>query len=446
MYRLTVCLLCLGLCFRTSIEAQPAIPSSDRTSAAVMKDFMAQRFGMFIHFGSVTQRGTEIGWSRNKEVPQSDYDSLYHSFNPVLFDADQWVRTAKAAGMKYLTITAKHHDGFCLWPTRYSDYSIARTPFKKDIIGALADACKKAGIHFCIYMTVLDWHDPHYPIHNPHKPVYDSAADMQQFVATMKAELKELVTTYHPYMLWFDGNWETPWKQSCAEDMYRYLKKLDPDVIINNRLGKGDHNKLSDSTVGDFATPEQEIGALNMKDPWETCMTICTQWAWKPNDEMKSLRTCIQTLARTAGGNGNLLFNVGPMMDGRIEPRQVKRLREIGSWLTQYGESIYGTGGGPFPPGKTMACTRKGRRIYLHIFGGAQTTLKLPALAGARILKCHWLHQRESNLTVPFRQNKAGIQIDLPGQLPDSNDAVLVLEIDRDAASLPVISSLNNIL
>lgn len=414
------------LCTSQGIAQQKMVDPGIKTPAAVMDDFMKQRFGMFIHWGPVTLRGTEIGWSRGHEVPTDDYDQLYKEFNPVLFNAETWVKTAKDAGMKYLTITSKHHDGFCLWPTAYSDYNIMNTPFKRDIVGELAKACKKYDIRFCIYFTVLDWHDADY-----------QSADMAPFVGRMKNELKELITRYHPYMLWFDGNWEGQWKQDYAVDLYAFLKKLDPDVIINNRLST---SKLQDTLfsqrAGDYSTPEQRIGELNMQQPWESCMTIANQWAWKPNDQMKSLKECIQTLAKSAGGNGNLLFNVGPMPDGRIEARQVSRLKEMGNWIQQYGESIYDTKGGPYIPNAAYATTRKANKIYLHVFEKKTATLALPAIAGRKVTKVYLL----KGAPVVYNQDASGaVTLHLPDQLPDVNDTVIVLELDGDAINVPVI-------
>jgi alpha-L-fucosidase len=416
-----------------SSSIDPAI----RTSKAVMDNFMDQRFGMFIHWGPVTLRGTEIGWSRGVSVPTEEYDNLYKEFNPVLFNADAWVKTAKDAGMKYLTITAKHHDGFCLWPTKVSDYNIMNSPYKKDIVGELASACKKYDIKFCIYFTVLDWHDPDYPIHISGAKA-DPNANMDKFVITMKKELQELVTNYHPYMLWFDGNWESPWKNEYAAGIYTFLKKSDPNLIINNRLGANDeHLKLTSEMIGDFATPEQRIGELNMNTPWETCMTICNQWAWKPNDKMKTLKECIQTLVKTAGGNGNLLFNVGPMPDGRIEARQVERLKEMGEWLKVYGESIYGTKGGPFKPNDFFAATRKGNKLYVHIFEKKTNTLRLPVLPNVKVKQAYLLKGDKINYT----QDAGGaVTLQLPEQLPDSNDSVIVLELATNAEIIPVVS------
>ncbi|SDS35650.1 alpha-L-fucosidase [Mucilaginibacter mallensis] len=421
-------------------KAQTLIDPTIKTPHAVMDDFMDQRFGMFIHWGPVTLRGTEIGWSRGHEVPTAEYDSLYKEFDPILFNADAWVKTAKDAGMKYVVITAKHHDGFCLWPTKSSDYNIMNTPFKKDVVGELAAACKKYNLKFCIYFTVLDWHDPHYPNHNGASPP-DSLVNMNEFVKTMKSELKELVTTYHPYMLWFDGNWEKPWKNEYAVDVYTYLKQLDPNVIINNRLGANDeHVTLNSRSIGDYATPEQVIGALDMNTPWETCMTICTQWAWKPNDKMKSLKECLQTLVKTAGGNGNLLFNVGPMPDGRMEQRQVTRLKEMGDWLKIYGESIYGTKGGPFAPNNDFATTRKGNKLYVHVFEKKSDLLTLPLATKVKVKQAYLLNGGE----IKYSQDTTGnITLQLPDQLPNNNDTVIALELTTSAEAIPVVSHLN---
>lgn len=412
------------------------LPPGIKTSKAVIDDFMNKRFGMFIHFGPVTLRGSEIGWSRHKEVPAEEYDNLYKEFNPVLFNANAWVKAAKDAGMKYLTITSKHHDGFCLWPTAVSSYNIMNSPFKRDIVGELAEACRKEGIAFCIYFTVLDWHDPDYPVRSPYDSTKNVQGDMQRFVSTMKNELKEIITRYKPYMLWFDGNWEKFWKYEHAIDVYQYIKSLDKNVIVNNRLGKGEHTASSAQSVGDYLTPEQKVGALNMNDPWESCITICKQWAWKPNDTLKSLKECIQTLVKTSAGNGNLLFNVGPMMDGRIEARQVERLQEMGNWLSKYGSSIYGTKGGPYQPNDVYAATRKGDKLYLHVFERKASALELPSLPGIKIIKAYFMNGKAVTFSQEAGQN---IRIDLPETLPDTVSSVIVMELNKNAEQIPVI-------
>jgi alpha-L-fucosidase len=424
----------LGTIFLNA-QVNTTVDPSILTPKKYVDDFMAKRFGMFIHWGPVALRGTEIGWSRNREVKQGEYDSLYKEFNPVLFNADNWVKTAKDAGMKYLTITAKHHDGFCLWPTKFTDYNIMNSPFKRDIVGELAKSCKKYGIKFCIYYTVLDWYDLRYPIRNDGTKTIDPKGDMVKFVQYMKDQLKELITNYDPYMLWFDGNWEQPWTKEMGADVYTFIKKLSPSVVINNRLGKGTHKTMGPDIVGDYATPEQVVGKMNLDMPWESCITICNQWAWKPNDKMKSLQQCIQTLVSTAGGNGNLLFNVGPMMDGRIEKRQVDRLKETGEWLKVNGDAIYGTKAGPFLPDSMMAATRKGNKINLMLFKKVGDQLVLPNIEGRKILRAFFMNG--TNLS--YEQAPTTTSINLPKVLPDPNCTVIVLEMDGDVENLSLI-------
>lgn len=408
-----------------------------KTSPQILKGFMDKRFGMFIHWGPVNLRGTEIGWSRGHQVQVDEYDNLYKEFDPVLFNADKWAKAAKDAGMKYLTITAKHHDGFCLWPSAYTEYDIMSSPYKKDIVGELAKACKKYGIAFCIYFTVLDWHDANYPLHNLGDSIPDPKADIKKFVGTMKNQLTELITQYHPYMLWFDGNWEKPWTKEYGQEVYNHVKQLDPNVIVNNRLGKGTHKVMTAETVGDYATPEQFVGEINMKDPWESCITICNQWAWKPNDKMKDLKQSIQTLVSTAGGNGNLLYNVGPMPDGRMEQRQIDLLSQMGAWLTKNGSAIYGTKGGPFKPNKDFAATRKGNKIFLHFFKHDNQSVKLASIPSVKINKAHILN----GAAVTFLQDDNGITLQLPSTMPNAIDTIVVLELNKDAEAIPLIEN-----
>ena len=427
----------LGTIFLNA-QVNTTVDPSILTPKKYVDDFMAKRFGMFIHWGPVALRGTEIGWSRNREIKQAEYDSLYKEFNPVLFNADSWVKAAKDAGMKYLTITAKHHDGFCLWPTKFTDYNIMNSPFKRDVVGELAKSCKKYGIKFCIYYTVLDWYDLRYPVRNDGTKTVDPKGDMVKFVQYMKDQLKELITNYDPYMLWFDGNWEQPWTKEMGADVYTFIKKLSPGVVVNNRLGKGTHKTMGPDIVGDYATPEQVVGKMNLDMPWESCITICNQWAWKPNDKMKSLQQCIQTLASTAGGNGNLLFNVGPMMDGRIEKRQVDRLKEMGEWMKLNGEAIYGTKAGPFMPDSIMAATRKGNRINLMLFKKNGDQLIIPNIEGRKIIRAYFMGRQD----LSFVQGESTISINLPTLLPDPNCSVIVLEMDGDVTDLPLIKKI----
>lgn len=415
--------------FQIMVNAQSAISPSIQTSKKIMNGFMDLRFGMFIHWGPVTLKGTEIGWSRGNQVPVEVYDNLYKKFDPVSFNADDWVKAAKEGGMKYLVITAKHHDGFCLWPSAYTDYDIASTPFKKDVVGALAKACRKQGIKFGIYYSVLDWHNPNYPFHSPKDSVWDPKANMPQYIIYMKNQLKELITRYHPFLLWFDGNWEKAWTRAEAVDMHNYIKSLDKNVIINNRLNGGG------SAFGDYATPEQVVGTINMKDPWESCITICQQWAWKPDDKMKSLKQCIDILASTAGGNGNLLLNVSPMSNGKMEARQVQRLKETGDWLKKYGDAIYNTHGGPYVPNKVFTSTRKGNQVNILLLQPPQQTFTLAPIPDCKVLEAHVMGGEK----VAFTQDDKGVHIVLPGKLPDENCSVIVLKMNKNIEDVPLI-------
>ena len=343
-----------------------------------IEDWKDARFGMFIHWGPVTLKGTEIGWSRGREVPTEEYDQLYKQFNAPLFDANRWVTIAKAAGMKYIILTTKHHDGFCLWNTRQTDFNVMHAPLGRDVVKELAEACKKQGIAFGTYYSTTDWHNPDFPLTSPGGTITRPTYDLDAYTTYLKKQVAELLLNYGPlFVLWFD----VPQRFDAirGQGVIDFAHTIQPDIIINNRTG----------AKGDFDTPEQRVGGFQNDRPWESCMTIANQWAWKPNDEVKTLEQCLHTLIRTAGGDGNLLFNVGPKPDGTIEPLQVDRLEEMGKWLEKYGYSIYGTRGGPFKPTDWGVSTRKGNTIYLHIlkWNGKSVRIELPD-CGVEIKNC----------------------------------------------------------
>lgn len=408
-----------------------------QTAAPADADSLAKwqsmRLGMFIHWAPVSLKGTEIGWSRGKEVPREEYDRLYEQFNPTLFDADEWVRIAKNAGMRYVVITSKHHDGFCIWDSQFTDYDIMSTPFKRDILAELSAACRKAGLAFGTYHSILDWYQPDYnTIDAQGGPGYALPAgqtpNMDRYVEYMQNQLREIVTKYGPlHTMWFDGEWETPWTVERGWALLNFCRELDPKMLVNNRVGKGREGMEGvtkpDFAPGDYDTPEQQVGAYNDKRPWETCMTICKQWSWKPEDKLKSLKECIDILVQTAGGDGNLLLNVGPMPDGRIEPRQVERLTEIGAWLKKNGSSIYGTRGGPFRPDTCGCSTHKDDTIYVHVLRWRGNGLTLPSLddpvQSATLM---------DGTPVSFEQDAAGIRCDVPAKQRDAIDTIIVLK------------------
>lgn len=423
-------------------EAYPNL----KTDVEALKKWQKLGFGMFIHWGPVSLKGTEIGWSRGREVPIREYDNLYKKFNPYLFNAEEWVRIAKQAGMKYLIITSKHHDGFCIWDSKHTEYDIMSTPFKRDILQELSEECKKQDVLFGTYYSIADWHHPHYTTRYGGDPRPVEQSDIDQYVDYAKNQIKELVKNYGTNILWFDGEWEDSWNHKNGMDMYQYVRELRSSVLINNRVDKGRQGKhgmsISDKFAGDFGTPEQQVGAFDIEHPWESCITICQQWAWKPNDQMKSAKECIQTLAKTAGGGGNLLLNVGPMPDGRIEQRQIDRLKEIGTWLEENGESIYGTGGGPFKPTKWMVSTFKENSIYLHLFAWPEKQLKLTKFIDAEIISAQILHG--AKLSISEKNHQVWIQ--LPKKQADPIDTVIVLQLNKKASEIKPLEVPENTL
>jgi len=397
------------------------VPKLIPASPEALRQWQDKRFAMFIHWGPVSLTGREIGWSRGSETPIEVYDNLYQQFNPTNFNAAEWVQVAQAAGMKYMVFTTKHHDGFCMWDTRETDFNIMHSPFGRDVLKELSAACQKAGLAFGTYHSVCDWHHPDFPLGSPGGSTRKPNPSMDRYTRYLRAQASELVKNYGPLIeMWFDVPQETGPERGIPTA--NLVRSLQPDILINDRAG---------GTPADFSTPEQRVGGFDMERPWETCMTICNQWSWKPNDTMKSLQQCLQTLILTAGGNGNLLFNVGPMPDGRIEPRQVARLKEMGAWLTQYGESIYATRGGPYKPGKWGASTRRDHRIYLHVFQWEGDTLELPALP-AKITAARVL----TGGSVEFNQTDTNLTLRVPAANRDAMDTLVVLELDQPAMDL----------
>jgi len=403
-------------------EAYPELLTNKKS----MESWRVRRFGMFVHWGPVSQKGIEIGWSRGGAVPFEEYDKLYKTFDPVHFNATEWVGLMKDAGMRYLVFVSKHHDGFVMWDSNTTDYDIMSTPYKYDLLMDLSKECERQGILFGTYYSICDWKNPDYPVEN-NNPLRRSDANMDNYITYMKAQLKELVEKYHTKILWFDGEWEDPWTHEMGMDLYNYVRNLDNEIIINNRIDKGRQGmegvSLSDKFAGDFATPEQQVGRYDPLTPWESCITICTQWAWKPDDTMKSREECLTTLIKTAGGDGNLLFNVGPMPHGKIEERQAERLREMGTWLDIYGESIYGTRGGPVAPQDWGVTTSSDNKIFLHVLNPAKKIVLMDF--SQKILK---IRSFDGDKDIEFERKNKDVIIKLPKIEKDIIDYILVLE------------------
>jgi alpha-L-fucosidase len=401
-----------------------------KANQAEFKEWQDMHFGMFIHWGPVSLKGTEISWSRGGgrrgiegkgEIPVEVYDNLYRQFDPVKFNAAEWVALARTAGMKYMILTAKHCDGFCLWPSRVDDYNVGQTPFKRDICGELAAAAHKARMRIGWYYSPMDWRDP------------DCRTERNAaYVARMQGHLRELLGNYGRIdRLWFDTDGgPAPWDQ---EKTYALVRSLQPQIIINNRLDMGSMDDYKTQRIGpwaDYATPEQRVGEFDIEKPWETCMTLGTQWSWKPNDTIKSTDECVRILVRCATGGGNLLLNIGPMPSGEIEPRQVEVLKGIGAWLDKYGETIYGTRGGPVRNGAWGGMTHKGDIAYVHVLKWDGDTAKLPAMK-AKIVSSKVLTGGEAMI----EQTADGLVIRMPAVKQDRLDTIVKLGLEGPDAA-----------
>ncbi|RQW07490.1 alpha-L-fucosidase, partial [candidate division KSB1 bacterium] len=368
--------------------------SAEKDNMAWWRD---ARFGLFIHWGLYAipagEWNGETGhaeWIRQTaQIPLETYDQFVHQFNPVHFNADEWVRMAKEAGMKYIVLTSKHHDGFCLFDSEHTDFDVMSTPFQRDILAELAQACAREGIKICWYHSIMDWHHPDYLPRRPwEKDRSTEGADFARYVQHLKNQLAELTSKYGEIgVLWFDGEWEETWTHDHGADLYNYVKGLQPSIIINNRVDKGRSGMAGMTTgehAGDFGTPEQEIPATGLLGvDWETCMTMNDHWGYNKNDHnWKSAEELIRKLADIASKGGNFLLNVGPKADGTFPQESIDRLKAIGEWMSVNGESVYGTQASPFKQLDWGRCTQKAiggdTRLYLHVFDWPDGKLVVP--------------------------------------------------------------------
>jgi len=357
---------------------------------------------MFIHWGVYSVPAGEWEGKTNygewfleeTKMPVSQYEKFAQQFNPVKFDAKEWVRIAKNAGMKYMVITSKHHDGFGMWRSDLTDWCIKSTPFQRDPIKELAAECKKAGITFCTYHSIMDWHHPDYAKRRPWNDKATGTPDMDRYVDYMKGQLKELITRYGPLgIMWFDGEWEDPWTHERGVDLYNYVRALQPSIIVNNRVDKNRAGMAGmdkgEGGVGDYGTPEQEIPPTGFAPGvyWESCMTMNRHWGYNKHDQdWKSTETLIRNLIDCASKGGNYLLNVGPTSEGLIPGPSVQRLAAMGRWMKVNHEAIYGTEASPFTRTPWGRCTKKvsGRRVtlYLHLFNWPKELVPDPCAAG----------------------------------------------------------------
>ena len=422
--------------------SQEAWDRYEGASDESVRKFREARYGLFIHYGLSSFKGADLSWSRETRafpdpgkgtIPDEEYEGFADRFRMERFDAGDWVGMAKRAGMKYIVAVAKHHDGFHMWDTAHSDFKITNSPFGRDYLKELADACKRQGMPFGVYYSQRDWHHPDYQPLDPEvtepspAPPYWKALRgaarragprHDRYIRYMHDTVRELVTGYGRIdILWWDALW---WGGMYHADMWdtaaieSEVRRLQPHILINNRAG----------LPGDFDTPEQRLGMFQDDRPWESCISLGPHWAWSPG-EVKSTKELVRLLVGTAGGDGNLLISTGARSDGSFDPAHVRRLLDVGDWLENYGHTIYGTRGGPWAPGNWGGTTHVGNTVYVHVTDWPDTVLALPDLG--REIRGAQLVTGSGNVSVT--RSGDSWQIDVSGRDRDSIDTIIQLEV-----------------
>jgi alpha-L-fucosidase len=421
-----------------------------------IKWFTDARFGMFIHWTPLGAIDQEIGWSWGNQVPKEKYIQMCKDFNPTRFNANEWVLIAKNAGMKYIVFVPKHHDGFCLWDTKATDFNIMNTPYGKDICKQLSEACQKNGLVFCTYYSIADLHENGW---SHMFGVFDKTfppvnGGMDSYFEFVKKQCAELIQKYHTKNFWFDGFWHTEWygNPKYRKELYAYLKSLDANIIMCRLQmpstpagGDWDDGWDFEKNVGDYHSREDHGNKgwekLYYKGPWEFCSSVAyPNYSFDSKMKFKTAKECIQTLAKIAGRNGNYLLDMAPKPDGSVDSTQIKLFSQIGDWVKRYGESIYGTEGGPFLPIKgEFASTRRGNKIYLHILNG-QKSIILPlidkTIVSAKIFKTSKIVkiQKVDNKNIFY----------IPNDYQNENDVIIELVIKGSTADMALVNPLVN--
>lgn len=434
--------------FNMFTYSQDFTQESPEQKSQRMKWWSEAKFGLFIHWGLYAIPAGKWGdknhygeWIRHEaQIPLEEYEKLLDKFNPVEFNADEWVQLAKKAGMKYIVITSKHHDGFCLFDSKYTDWDVMSTPFKRDILKELSEACKKEGIRLCFYYSIMDWHHPDYlPRRDWEKEIRsEEGADFNRYVEYMKNQLRELIQNYGPLgVLWFDGQWENTWTFEKGLNLYNYTRSLQPDIIVNNRVHSNntENKETKVFPLGDFSTPEQTIPDKDIpKGYWETCMTMNKHWGYNEADIMyKSTKVLIQMLVDIVSKGGNFLLNVGPMGNGKFPPQSVERLLQIGEWMNINGDSIYATTASPL--GKpswgryTLKRLPEKTILYLHIFNyNPKEKLEIPL--SVKPENAYLLMDKTKPVSVKLKGDR--LVLTLPQITPDPYDTVIAFEFGKD--------------
>lgn len=439
----TVLCLCVAtsVLIKTAAGQSPYQPAPENLKAR--QQFQDAKFGMFIHWGVYSVLGSGEWIFHDRKLTLQQYERLPRFFDPEKFDAKAWVALAKSAGMKYITITSRHHDGFAMFDSKVSDWNmVARTPYGKDPLKMLADECHRQGIKLFFYYSQLDWHHPDYfprgrtaidrgPWDNgrPDHGNWNSYLDDY-----MDGQLRELLTNYGPIGgIWFDGMWDKPDADWHLQKTYTIIHELQPAALIipnhHETPKPGEDVQTFEKDLPGQNTASFNTTFVSDKLPLESSNTINNSWGFNLSDSnYKSVPQLEEFLIRAAGNNANLLLNIGPMPNGEIQEEFVTRLHAVGEWLAKYGESIYGTRGGPLRPADWGATTRKPGTIYVHVLTWNAPMLALPPIQSS-VVSAHMLSNGES---VEFHQSADGLVLKVPPAGKDEVDRVVVLAIAKE--------------
>ena len=406
-------------------------PSAENLQAR--REFQDMKFGMFIHWGVYSVLGDGEWVFHNRKLKVDEYNRLPMFFDPEKFDAHAWVSLAKSAGMKYITITSRHHDGFAMFDSKISDWNIVqRTPYKKDPLKMLADECHRQGIKLFFYYSQLDWHNADYYPRGvtswdngrPDHGDWDAYLDHY-----MDGQLTELLTNYGPVGgIWFDGMWDKPNADWHLDKTYALIHKLQPAALIipnhHQTPRPGEDVQTFERDLPGQNTAGFNTNYVSSQLPLESSDTLNENWGFNIGDsKYKSAAELERRLVRAAGNNSNLLMNIGPYPNGDIDPQFISRLHEVGEWMSKYGDSIYNTRGGPIPPGDWGVTTQKENKIYVHVLNWNDPLLALAPVT-RKITAAHTLVE---NSSVEFTQNPDGAILKLPPPKEAETDRVIVL-------------------
>lgn len=440
MKKLFICLFATLL--SASSYAQTYVPTQVNLEAR--QQFQDAKFGLFIHWGVFSIMGHAEWVMNNENIPVKDYTKLMHFFNPTQFDAHAWVSMAKNAGMKYITLITRHHDGFSMWDTKYSDFNIMNTPYHKDVVKMIVDECHKQHMKIFLYYSLLDWRRDDYSWWTGRTGKGTGRTvkgDWNDYISFMKNQLTELLTNYGKIDgIWFDGYWDQNGPKNAVDqsprvdwhisEIYGLIHQLQPQCLIGN------NHHLAPMPGEDFQMFEKDlpgqnksgfsIGKVSDQLPLETCETMNKSWGFNiKDDHYKSVPQLIHYLVNAAGRNANFLLNVGPQPNGVIQQEFQDTLKEVGKWMAKYGESIYGTRGNVMPAQDWGVVTAKDHTLYVHLLDPSQSTVTIEGVDG-KIKKCVLMG---TNDHVKFDQKKSKATLYLDGKPKNDIDTIIQITL-----------------